>query len=291
MAFTIKELSLLSGIKAHTIRIWEQRYNFLKPYRTATNIRSYNNEELKTLLSVALLNKYGYKISHIDEMQPEQRSRAILSLTQTEAREEHLVNELVSCMIDLKPIAFEEIINQYTADFGIVKTIQALIFQFLEKVGILWQTSRINPAQEHLTSNIIRQKIISAIDALTQVKTKENLHLLFLPEDEHHELGLLFVFYLLKKAQVPVIYLGANVPLADVHYVVKVKQPSTLYLHFTSFPRKLQFEKFVHQLGAKAGDAKVLISGNPVAAYQRQLPNNTHFLKSFSEVFSYISLL
>ena len=289
MAFTIKELSLLSGIKAHTIRIWEQRYNFLKPDRTSTNIRTYNNEELKTLLSVALLNKYGYKISHIDEMLPEQRSKAILGLKQIEAREEHLVNEMVSCMVDLRHIAFEEIINQYIEEHGIIKTIQSLVFHFLEKVGILWQTNRVNPAQEHVTSNIIRQKVISALDALPHVPTAEPLHLLFLPEDEHHELGLLFVFYLLKKNRIPVIYLGANVPLDDVSYVVRVKEPTALYLHLTAFPRQLQFERFLQQLSSKAGNAKVFISGNPVCEYHRQVPANISFLRSFSEVFSYIS--
>ena len=102
MSFTIKELESLSGIKAHTIRIWEQRYKFLRPSRTDTNIRRYNNEELKTLLTVALLNKYGYKISKIDEMRPEQRMEAVLNLQQPDAYDEYVINELIGCMIDLK---------------------------------------------------------------------------------------------------------------------------------------------------------------------------------------------
>src|SRR5687768_13984554 len=108
MAFTIKELESLSGIKAHTIRIWEQRYGFLKPSRTQTNIRTYNNEELKTLLTVALLNKFGYKISRIDEMQPAQRNQAVMQLPQLEAYTENLVNDLLGHMIDIKNIEFEE---------------------------------------------------------------------------------------------------------------------------------------------------------------------------------------
>ena len=291
MAFTIKELSLLSGIKPHTIRIWEQRYNFLKPDRTSTNIRTYNNEELKTLLSVALLNKYGYKISRIDEMPVELRSKAILDLKQTGAKEEHLVNELVSCMVDLNHIAFESIINQYIAEYGLIQTLQSLVFQFLEKVGLLWQTNRVNPAQEHIVSNIIRQKVISALDNLPHATVTEPLHLLFLPEDEHHELGLLFIFYLLRKKGIPVLYLGANVPLNDVSYVVKVKAPSALYLHLTSFPRQVGFEKYLQQLSAKAPNATIYVSGNVVSGYHRTIPSNTIFLKSFSEVLSYISSL
>src|SRR5437763_5248653 len=113
MAFTIRELELLSGIKAHTIRIWEQRYNFLKPSRTQTNIRTYNNEELKTLLSVALLNKFGYKISHIDEMDCSQRGEAILKLYNTDALKENLVNRLIGFMIDLNSQEFESLINEH----------------------------------------------------------------------------------------------------------------------------------------------------------------------------------
>lgn len=291
MAFTIKELESLSGIKAHTIRIWEQRYNFLKPGRTSTNIRMYNNEELKTLLTVALLNKYGFKISRIDEMPPDQRSKAILNLQQTEAREENLINELIGCMIDLKQHEFEESLNQYLATNGIYKTIYTLIFRFLEKVGLLWQANKVNPAQEHIVSNIIRQKIISAIDALPPVKVQDPLYLLFLPEYEHHELGLLFVYYLLKRKKVPVLYLGANVPLKDVHFVLKAKSPAVLYMHLVSFPRQLQFEKFLQQLSTQSLESKILISGSITSAYQKPLPSNAVFLKSFSDTISYINSL
>src|SRR5215210_5765857 len=166
MSFTIKELESLSGIKAHTIRIWEQRYNFLRPSRTSTNIRRYNNAELKTLLTVALLNKYGYKISKIDEMQPDQRSEAVHGLQQPDAYEEYIINELIGCMIDLKSSEFETILTKNISKRGIEKTITGIVFLFLERVGILWQTNRLRPVQEHVVSAIIRQKIIVAIDEL-----------------------------------------------------------------------------------------------------------------------------
>src|SRR5690349_1467378 len=111
MAFNIRELESLSGIKAHTIRIWEQRYHFLKPSRTSTNIRTYSNEELKTLLTVSLLNKFGYKISRIDQMQPQQRVDTILQLSQPEAYNEHIVNQMIAHMIDLENVDFEQLLN------------------------------------------------------------------------------------------------------------------------------------------------------------------------------------
>ncbi len=288
MAFTIKELESLSGIKAHTIRIWEQRYNFLKPLRTTTNIRKYNNEELKTLLTVALLNKNGYKISQIDEMRDEQRVNAVLKLQDPEAKQTNLVNALIGFMVDLKSIEFEERLNNHIKNHGISDSIN-IIFQFLEKVGLLWQSNKVNPAQEHIASNVIRQKIISAIDQFPLKVKDQPLVLLFLPEYEHHELGLLFVYYLFKKKGIASVYLGANVPLKDLKYIVQAKPPEFLYTHLTSFPRQLHFEKFLQQLGTQSGEAKVLISGAVVSNYSKALPPNVTLLQSFQQVTTFIS--
>ncbi|MEQ1676271.1 MAG: MerR family transcriptional regulator, partial [Chitinophagaceae bacterium] len=207
-AFTIKDLENLSGIKAHTIRIWEQRYNFLKPQRTTTNIRYYTNDELKTILNIALLNKYGYKISHIDRMQPAEIKDRILSLGDAKAIQERVVNELVQEMADLDMDKFEKILNNYIAAKGIERTVLQIIFPFLEKIGILWQTGHIHPGQEHLVTNIIRQKLIAAIEATMPPVKLNKTGILFLPEGEHHELGLLFMYYLLKAKGASVIYLG-----------------------------------------------------------------------------------
>ena len=130
-AFTIKDLENLSGIKAHTIRIWEQRYNFLKPQRTETNIRYYSNDELKMLLNIALLNKYGFKISHIDRMQSKDIKDKILSLNDAKAIQERIVNELVEQMIDLNMEKFEHILSNYIAARGIERSVTQIIFPFL----------------------------------------------------------------------------------------------------------------------------------------------------------------
>jgi DNA-binding transcriptional MerR regulator len=291
MGFTIRELESLSGIKAHTIRIWEQRYNFLKPSRTQTNIRVYTNDELKTLLTVSLLNKYGYKISRIDEMRPEDRINTVLELPHSDAHDERLVNEMIACMIDLESQVFETILNQQIQKHGIEKTITGIIFQFLEKIGILWQSNRIVPIQEHIVSNIIRQKIISAIENLPFGKKEHPVFLLLLPEDEHHEMGLLFVYYLLRKQNMPVIYLGANVPLKDVQYIFKSKNPPYLYLHLTSFPHRQNFQKYIDTLSSYTASSSILVSGSAVHFFRKHLPANITFLPSFSEVTSYINAL
>ena len=290
MEFTIKELESLSGIKAHTIRIWEQRYHFLKPVRTNTNIRVYNSEELKTLLTVSLLNKYGYKISRIDEMRHEERASAVLGLQGNEARTENLINELVGLMVDLKSIEFEELLNKHIVETSLDETIH-IVFRFLDKVGLLWQGNKINVAQEHIVSNIIRQKIIAATDKISPRSKRPPLVLLFLPEYEHHELGLLFVYYLLRKEGIASIYLGANVPLPDLKYIVQAKRPAFLYTHLTSFPRQLQFKKFVNQLGDLGGETKIMLSGGVVSRSSEPWPANTKALKTLQELTLFISSL
>lgn len=291
MAFSIRELEALSGIKAHTIRIWEQRYNFLKPSRTQTNIRTYNNDELKTLLTVALLNKYGYKISHIDDMDPAERESHLLKLPDTNAVRENLVNQLIGYMIDLNCSGFESLLNEYIRKNGIENTIEELIFQFLERVGILWQTSKIIPIQEHIVSNIIRQKIISAIENAEINESKKQTFLLLLPEDEHHEMGLLYVYYLLKKHGFSVIYLGASVPLIDIQYINQKKKPDFLYLHITSFPYQHNLSKYLNSLHTVANGTKVIISGSAITDYKKPFPNNFMQMPSIPDLINYIGSL
>ncbi len=290
-AFTIKDLELLSGIKAHTIRIWEQRYNFLKPQRTDTNIRYYSNDELKTILNIALLNKYGFKISHIDRMSNPEMKDKIVSLSQTQAQQERILNDLIHCMVDLKIDEFEELLDSYIETKGIEKTILQIIFPFLERIGILWVTNHINPAQEHLVTNIVRQKLIVGIDSVrSHFSTAKNV-LLFLPEGEHHELGLLFMHYLLKSRGIKVMYIGANVPVKDVEYVANLKKPALLYTHLTAVAHNFNLEKFLVNVQNRLFDFKVTISGQVVQNYKKKVPTNVSFKKSLSEVMDTIGQL
>jgi MerR family transcriptional regulator, light-induced transcriptional regulator len=290
-AFTIKDLENLSGIKAHTIRIWEQRYNFLKPQRTTTNIRYYTNDELKTVLNIALLNKYGFKISHIDRMQPNEIRERILSLGDARAIQERVVNDLVQQMVDLDMELFEKTLTSYISSKGIERTVTQIIFPFLEKIGILWQTGHINPAQEHLVTNVIRQKLMVAIeDCISPISLNKTV-LFFLPEGEHHELGLLFMYYLLKSKGAKTIYLGANVPVKDVEYVVKLKKPDVVFVHMTATATTFNFEKFLNNIEQRVGNVPTIISGQLTQHYKKRVPASIHFKKSLSEVMEYVSSL
>jgi len=290
-SFTIKDLENLSGIKAHTLRIWEQRYNFLKPERTFTNIRYYSNNELKTILNIALLNKYGYKVSHIDKMTGDEIRDKVLTLNQQEAQQERIVNELVQHMVDLNTNAFEETLSSYILVRGIERTITQIIFKYLEKIGILWLTNHINPAQEHLVTNIIRQKLIVGIEGVSSPLKINKTILLFLPEAEYHEMGLLFMYYLLKSRGIEVIYLGTNVPLADVGYVVKVKKPDFLYCHITRPGQNFNFDKFLANISKNLAETPCIISGQLTQNYEKKIQPPVMFKRSFSEVMDFISNL
>jgi methanogenic corrinoid protein MtbC1 len=288
-AFTIKDLENLSGVKAHTIRIWEQRYNFLKPKRTDTNIRYYSNDELKTVLNIALLNKYGFKISHINKMDFTEINQKLIALSHHYAQQEWIVNQLISFMVDLDLDLFEQLLADEIEAKGVEKTINEIIFPFLEKIGILWLTNNINPAQEHLVTNIIRQKILVGIEnCVSQIKS-EKVVLLFLPEGEFHELGLLYVYYLLKSRGVKVLYLGADVPLSDVEFIVKAKKPDYAYTHLTSLAFNFNIERYLNNLHAKLSQLPIIISGPFTANYKKSIPPNFHFKKSLEEVKEFIS--
>ncbi|MET0636031.1 MAG: MerR family transcriptional regulator [Chitinophagaceae bacterium] len=289
-AFTIKDLENLSGIKAHTIRMWEQRYNFLKPQRSCTNIRYYSNEELKTLLNIALLNRFGFKISHIDKMDPNEICAKVLSLNDAEALQERVVNSLVSQMIDMQTDKFEVTLTRYIKCNGLDQTVREIIFPFLEKIGILWQTGHIMPAQEHFVTNVIRQKIIVAIDNLG-ISTGERTCILFLPEGEYHELGLLFLSYLLKKNNHKVVYLGSNIPFCDFESIVHTMKPDMAFIHLTSTSPNFNFERLLNNIRLKTGHIPTIISGFPTLSFYKPVPACIEFKTSFREMTDFIATL
>ena len=289
--FTIRDLENLSGIKAHTIRIWEHRYSFLKPRRTDTNIRYYSNEELKTLLNIALLNKYGYKISHIDKMSPEELGKKVLELTHPDAAQERLIHDLVRSMIDMDMEVFESALDNFIFSRGIDKTIVEIIFPFLERVGLLWMTNHIHPGQEHLVSNIIRQKILVGIESVLPVTKAKKLVLLFLPEGEHHELGLMYTYYLLKVRGARLLYLGADVPFEDLVMVAKLKEPDYIYTHLTSKPRNFNLEKYLAMYSVRLPGIPLIVSGRQAWIPPRKEYPSIEFKSSLQDVINFIGAL
>lgn len=283
--FSIKDLENLTGIKAHTIRIWEQRYGILQPKRTATNIRYYDADDLKLALRVSLLNNYGYKISRIHEMKEHEIEDLIKKINNENFILEALTNELLEATLAMDMDAFEQILDKYIETHGFEYAIEHLVFHFLEKVGLMWVTDRFYPGQEHLVSNILYRKIAAAIEMLPKKHGEQaKTVLLFLPEGEWHDMGLLYVHYLLKKYGKKPIYLGPNAPISDVKKVFEANKPQYLYVHLSSVAATFNGQKFMQRFASEFPDATIFISGNQVSKSLQPISGNIKFLTSLSEV-------
>ena len=215
----------------------------------------------------------------------------LVSLNQLEAQQERIVNDLIKNMVDLDMENFEVTLDKFIMVRGVERAITQIIFPFLEKIGILWLTNHINPAQEHLVSNIIRQKLIVGIESVTSsVKVNKSV-VLFLPEGEYHELGLLFIYYMLKSRGVQVIYLGSSIPMKDVAYVVNLKKPDLLFSHLTTVGTNFNFDRFLSNMSKTFPDTPTVISGLLTNTYEKKIHPPIHFKRSFTEMMQFIASL
>lgn len=281
--FSIKDLEKLSGIKAHTLRIWEQRYGILKPHRTDTNIRWYCNDELKNILNVSLLNNHGYKISKIAELNKAEIAAEVSKIVNCQINECEQVSSLIISMVEMDEQRFEKIISNQILRKGFSNTIEQVIYPFLQKIGVMWQTGSINPAQEHFISNLIRQKLISAIDGLVPPENKkQKKFILFLPEGELHEISLLYYHYLLKSKGHSVIYLGQSVPMVDLQRVYEIRDAHYILSVIT---HKMESpETYVEDLSKIFPKANFFLSGYQVLNTKMKLPSNVQLFKSAQDL-------
>ncbi len=257
--YSIRELEKLSGIKAHTIRIWEKRYNLIEPHRTNTNIRYYTDEDLKKILNVAVLNRHGIKISNIAKLNDLELKEEIIRFSRTHHSNDTVIDSLVIAMVDLDDYKLESIVEKSISRIGFKDTVTDVLYPFLDKVGILWQSGDIYPAQEHFISNLLRQKIISATDKLPNTfNPKAKKFLLLLPEGEWHEIALLFAQYLLREANHEVIYLGQSVPYSDVLAIGASKKFDYVMVSSTSAQPDFDFVQYLKDLGGAFPDKKIL---------------------------------
>ena len=289
--YSIKELEHLSGIKAHTIRIWEQRYGILNPKRTETNIRFYDDSDLKNILNISLLNEHGYKISKIAKMSCDEISTEVCNLTYSESEDTHQMNALLIAMIEMDEERFDKLLSTVILQKGLERTMLYVIYPFLTKLGILWQTGNINPAQEHFVSNIIRQKLIVAIDGQVIARPdKAPRYLLFLPEGELHEIGLLFMNYLLRSRNNHVMYLGQNLPYPDLISTVAVYKPHYICTVFTALPERDHVQDYLNNLAGLATNnhATVFVCGAQVQHDNLSFPAHVIRISSLQELISHL---
>ncbi len=257
--FHIRDLEEFSGVKAHTIRMWEKRYGLLRPDRTDTNIRTYGLDELKAILNVAFLNRHGHKISRIAAMSAMDRELLVRETARTDGAEGASIEQLKLAMLGFDEILFDSVSTKYRELNGFRALVEQVYVPLLEHIGILWQANTICPAQEHFVSNIIRHKIIVATDALPQHGVGEgSTHVLYLPENEIHELGLLYLNYLLRAKGRRTIYLGQSVPRSDLTQVVSLfAGPMVLVCVLTADPPVSEVPEYLRQLRADLPDPRI----------------------------------
>ncbi len=220
-SYNIAFLERISGIKAHTLRIWEQRFGILRPRRNEHNVRIYDDEHLKKVLNIKILIDAGYKIGEISKFGDLGLIEHSLELQQSDEtwKQHGLLDDLTCAALSYSTDLFDAVYSKATSRLGLYKTYLNVIHPMLVRMGILWSSDQLLAAQEHFISNLIRQKLYVAIDGLPKKKSKKESWLLFLPEDEEHDIGLLFASFLLQLHGHEVIYLGSRVPLQNVQEV------------------------------------------------------------------------
>jgi len=271
--YSIRDLEKLTGIKAHTIRIWEQRYGLVTPARTETNIRYYTDENLRLLFNIALLNRNGLKISKLAKMSADEIVSKGAEIAQNNPSPNTQIDALTLAMIDLSESAFEQVFAEYVEGKGFEPAMLELVYPFLDKLRLLWLTNSISPAHEKFVGQIIRRKLMCAIDqAVPRAETP--VFLLYSPEGEQQELTLLFIQYLLRSRGMRVVYLGANVATADLKDACHPLKPDYVFTIIQEPLPRQPIQSYVDNVSQAIGKSQLLLTGQQLFVSQVHIPPN-----------------
>jgi len=287
--YSIRDLEKLSGVKAHTIRIWEKRYQLLKPRRTDTNIRYYLDEDVKTLLNTALLNRNGYKISKIAQMNTEELNETILQISSNKGNVQMQSDALTLAMLELDESKFNSTLQKHIDENGFKDAMLHVILPFLDRLSILWMTGSVMPVQENYIAGLIRQKIYVAIDNLPFQRKGVPSFVLYLPEGENQELSLLFVHYLLRLEGFYVINLGQGVSLKDLQEARKIYETDYIFTLLNTGLMKQSVKEYVDDLSLYCRSSEIIISGLQVSRHQIKSNKNYQILNGLDEIMLFIS--
>ena len=249
-SFSIKDLENLSGIKAHTIRIWEKRYNLLEPERTNTNIRTYNLRSLQKLMNISFLNSNGYKVSKIAALDEFQIASKVKEISYQGNTESHAFNAFKLAMLNFDQALFYNTYNRLLEEKSFREIFYELFIPIIQDIGLLWQTLTITPSHEHFLFTHIRQKVLIHIERLQSANPKPDTKtfVLFLPLNEVHDIGLLFINYELLSRGYHTIYLGENVPIEDLNLINALYDNVTYISYFTVKPNLGDVENYLTKL-------------------------------------------
>lgn len=289
--YSISDIESLTGIKAHTIRAWESRYKLVPPKRTSTNIRYYDEGDLKALLNIVALNENGYKISRIAAMSRQQVLDLVTQLKSNWGNETVQLLSLSNATLRYDEKEFSKVLAGCLKEMGLIRAMDMVLFPFMKRIGMLWQTGTIDPAQEHFAANLIRDRIIVEIDKLKKTEKENPLRfVLFLPEGEMHETGLLFTRYLLKKCGHETLYLGSEIPYADLKKVILAYQPNYAFIVLTS----LNLGKDINKIIAKVMDhvaVPLLVAGSLISEFDVLVNDRLTPLKNVCDMVDFLEEL
>lgn len=286
--YSIKDLEMLSGIKAHTLRIWEQRYHIIQPKRTPTNIRYYEDADLRHLLNISLLNKNGIKISKIASMSPDEIVDAVNRLSTGSFEDSVQVDALTISMMELDEQKFETILATNIKALGFERTMLEVIYPFLDKLSVLWLTGSIHAVQESFISNLVRQKLIAAIDAEPAPQEGQPAFVLYLPEGEAQELSLLFLQYLIKKRGFRVLYLGLNTTIADLAEACRIFRASYILTIISETFARQSVHQYLADLRQVCRDKMILLTGYQIFVQGVQDGPDVRVLRDLDDILHYL---
>lgn len=280
---TIAQLSQFSGIKAHTIRIWEQRYNAFTPERSEGNVRYYSSLQLRRLLNIVSLLEADYKISKICKLSDAELEALIkkLYLDETSNKGEVYISQLITVGTQFNAEEFSKILAHCFNIYGVLSAYKNIVYPLINRVGLMWTANLLPPAQEHFMTNLIRQKIFASIDLLPSNNNYKETWVLLLPEDEFHEIGLLFSYYLLKINNVNVVYLGSNVPVNTLNVSLNELNPDNVLMFLVHNNHVSKPQNYLESINSKKIKGKIYISGLTKMIKQLKLKDNAVWLETF----------
>lgn len=289
VVYSIKDIEEITGVKAHTLRIWEKRYDIIKPERTKTNIRYYTEEHLKYILSITLLNNNGFKISQISEMSAEELKEHTSRLSNTEEHIEDQLDVLTFAVISMDDYAVNIILNKYIQDFGFEKTMDLLINPFLEKLGALWVTGTIKSIHESFISEILRQRTAIEIQKLKHADPGMPKIMLYLGEDEKQELSMIFLLYILKSKGLNVTLAGFDLSIKDVLDAYQILEPDFIYTIINQELKDHNLDTYINYLGKSIGKSKLVLSGFKIQSSSKDFPANCIEINDLDSVIDYFT--
>lgn len=286
--FTIRDIENLSGIKAHTLRVWEQRYGIIRPMRKDSNHRLYSIEDLKQILRISFLYNQGYKISRIAEMDENEIKKLSLEF-KPKGSYEVFINQMMEASMDFDEELFRSAMDNAMIHLGMEKLMTLVIYPFLNKIGILWMTGNVIPSQEHFASNIIRNKILMATNQLPPKKNDEGKkYILFNPPGEYHEIPLLFVQYCLKQRGISNILFGIDTSTDLLKEYLQKNKSTHLFLFMTTNFTNMQPMELLEDIRRNFPGLQIEVAGNSFRGVETEENSHTRIFRNVEDFISHL---